>query len=187
MAETKEQAAVEEVALEAERSRFAIGDPFTRIRFPRESGVLVSVHTNFFYATDSTGSFLDPVASIAAQVGQKPVDGDTIIVHIGEMDVLYRSAAVTRTGHADSAAGIGAAVAALMRTFAKKHPGIVWKVAALREDPAFEPFYAREKEIYPDVPQSLVVSDANIRSKLRSIVNLIVSEELRDSPIHIHE
>jgi hypothetical protein len=175
-----------EVSVEEKRV-FAIGDPFTRVRFPRESGVEVCCHHNFFYATDSTGSFLDPVATLGAATKRAPADGDEIIVNIGEMDLMYRVVRSSDGTLADSAAAVGAAICALARMFMERNPGITWKVAALREDAAFDAFYQKESAAFGSVVPRLVEQRAESRSNLRKIVNLIVSEELSSSPIGIVE
>jgi hypothetical protein len=182
MEQKEVEVAVEEVL---EKSVFAIGDPFTSVKFPREKGVDVCCHPNFFYATDSTGSFLDPVSTIMSVASKAPKDGDEIIVNIGEMDLMYRIARSSDGSFFESAAAIGSAVASLVRTFSQKYPNFMWSVCPLSDDASFDAFYQKERAAFGSSVPAMPEERASSRSKLRVIVNLMIREELAGSSIRV--
>jgi hypothetical protein len=177
-----------EVALETESapaSSFAIGDPFVRIHFARETGVPSFIHPGMFFIGDAIATSVDPVAVMRHSFGQNIQPGDKIIVSIGEMDLLYRIKASFESGVEDfcaEASTIASNIAFFMRACATAHPTCKWVFSSLRGDPEFLAFFSMEKSMSTDTIPSLSVSRQPelVLPRLRSFVNEMVRLMLSD-------
>ena len=167
----------------AERQRFVIGDPFARLKFPRETGARSYVHESYFYVTDTPGDALDPISTLSRAFRCEVRPGDEITISTGEMDLRYRS--LPFKDQVETAGAVAASICFLMRSLQQRYPTFSWVFSSLRPDDEFDQFYSKERLAYPHAVRTPSVSTPKALDALRRMVNTLVEHELSDTPITI--